>query len=81
MIVEIKTKKFAFDGCHKIYLLEYDADIKEATNAGYDIFDTSKIQEIWSKCCDLKFVNTWQLETIVRQGAEDDGDIVIFKLN
>ena len=65
--LEIKAKKFAFDGCHKIYLLESLIDEEEAKNEEYNIFKIEKLPKIWEKSCDLRFINTWNLRQIVKQ--------------
>ena len=78
------VEEFAFDGCHKIYLLVNENDellfelngweniSREEFDAdGYEIFPISKLQEIWDKSCPLRFINLSNLATVVEQCAEE----------
>ena len=66
--IEIKAKMFAFEGCHKFYLIEDEQDRKKATDLGYKVFHISHLQDFWDNCdCELKFISTWKLDTIVPQ--------------
>lgn len=65
---EIKAKQFAYDGCHKIYLIEDTDDLKEAKGIGYDIYDIELLKETYDDSCSLRFINNWKLtEQIVPQ--------------
>lgn len=65
---EIKAKQFAYDGCHKIYLIEDTDDLKEAKDIGYDIYDIKLLKETYDGSCSLRFINNWKLtEQIVPQ--------------
>lgn len=65
---EIKAKQFAYDGCHKIYLIEDTDDLKEAKDIGYDIYDIKLLKETYDDSCSLRFINNWKLtEQIVPQ--------------
>lgn len=68
---KIKGNKFAYDGCHKIYIIEDDEDLKKALKIGYDIYDIKEIEEKYNNSCYLKFINTWKLETVVPQFYEE----------
>jgi hypothetical protein len=57
-----KAKHFAFDGCHKIYLIESKADKEEAIATGYSIYPISQLQQSYENSCPLKFINNWQLD-------------------
>ena len=66
--IEITQKTFAYDGCHKIYLLNSDDDKKEALDLGYYILPINQIEEVYLNSCELRFINTWKsLESIVGQ--------------
>lgn len=69
-IINIDAEKFAFDGCHKIYLLESEKDIQEAKDNGYQVKNIENLPEVWKKSCPLKFINTWSLKQIVKQFDE-----------
>lgn len=65
---EIKAKQFAYEGCHKIYLIEDTDDLKEAKDIGYDIYDIKLLKETYDGSCSLRFINNWKLtEQIVPQ--------------
>jgi len=71
--IEINADLFAYDGCHKIYLIEDDNDKKEAFQHGYDesdIYPISEIQTKFENSCPLRFISTWKLESIVNQCQE-----------
>lgn len=66
--IEITQKTFAYDGCHKIYLINSDDEIKEATDRGYEILPIELIEEVFLDSCELRFIRTWDLlESIVGQ--------------
>lgn len=69
------AKHFAFDGCHKIYLLNNKEQYEDAREAGYNIFDIKELPEVWKNSCHMRFINTWDLQTIVPQFAK----MVVFK--
>jgi len=57
------AKKFAFDGCHKIYLIESKVDEADAKAHGYEIFPISQLQDAYEGSCSLRFISNWQLTT------------------
>lgn len=57
----VTGSQFAYDGCHKIYILETEENVIEARNEGFDIYPIEKIQEIYSGSCPLKFIDNWNL--------------------
>lgn len=66
---------FAYDDCHKIYLLEDTQDFNEAVEIGYTICPVNKIVDIFYASCPLRFINNWKLtKTFVEQGE----DIVLY---
>ena len=66
---EMKYKNFAYDGCHKIYVLANEAEEKEADDCGYQIHPMPEIKDTYDGSCSLKFISFWNLDkqTIVRQ--------------
>jgi len=67
--IKIDAKEFAWDGCHKIYLLESNEDRYQAIKTGYEkIFPISKLEYIYQISCPLRFIRTWGLESVVDQG-------------
>ena len=64
---------FAYDGCHKIYLIESAQDMEEARTAGYEIHPIDELTDCYFGSCGLEFVNNWSLtKTYVEQFAEHD---------
>lgn len=66
-----RTFAVAFDGCHKHYICETDADVEEATQAHYIVrqMTASELLDSYTGSCGLQFVNTWQLKPVVTQCA------------
>lgn len=59
--IEITQKQFAYDGCHKIYLLE-DNEIADALNNNYEIVPIKKLAEKFVGSCGLRFIDHWNLD-------------------
>lgn len=59
--IKTNSKKFAFDGCHKFYILEDAADIDDATANGYEICDIDQLPGMWADACPLRFISNWKL--------------------
>lgn len=63
---------FAYDGCHKIYILENDKDTKDLQEIGYEIHDLSELAETFENSCELRFINSANLKkTLIPQFAEN----------
>lgn len=62
---------FAYDGCHKIYIIENAEQLEEAQEIGYTILGTSKLLDKYDSSCPLRFVDYWDTtkDSIVRQKA------------
>lgn len=54
---------FAYDGCHKIYILENAKNLKDAIILNYNILKIEKLEEVYNNACNLKFINSWDLTT------------------
>ena len=63
---EITQKFFAYDGCHKIYLID-DEDLVAAEKTDYQIVPIEYLPNVWRASCELRFIRTWKLESIVGQ--------------
>lgn len=59
---KIKSEWFAYDGCHKIYLLESEQDKKDAMELDYIIMPISELVSVYEDSCSLRFINNWQLD-------------------
>lgn len=60
--IEIIGDKFAYDGCHKIYIIEDVDDWRTALESGYKILPIEKLEETYEKSCSLKFISNWKLD-------------------
>ena len=56
-----KAKCFAYDGCHKIYLINSESDKQNALEIGYDILSITELQETYNDSCQLRFISNWKL--------------------
>lgn len=66
---------FAYDGCHKIYILENEKDLKESI--GYKIYPIKDLEEIYYNSCDLRFISSWALDkTYIEQCNNEHGECV-----
>lgn len=51
---------FVYDGCHKIYLVLNDGDVKRARLYGYnEVFPMSKLYKTFRDSCPLRFIQTF----------------------
>ena len=65
----IKSQEFAYDGCHKIYLLEEENDKGEALDSGYEIRSIKQLEKTFLCSCGLRFISNWKLsEDYICQG-------------
>jgi|8_EtaG_2_1085327.scaffolds.fasta_scaffold02584_18 hypothetical protein len=60
--IEIKDNYFAFDTCHKIYILNNQNEMYQAIELGYEIKEIKDIVKTYNKSCSLKFINYWNLK-------------------
>lgn len=69
VVNEGKIKKFAYDGCHKIYLIESEEQEKEAKSYRYNILPIEELLNTYEDSCSLRFINFWDLskEPLVNQ--------------
>ena len=64
---EITAKLFAFDGCHRIYLLD-ESQYDEYRADGYTIYVIDWLPMVWADTCPLRFIDSGDLsEPIVPQ--------------
>ena len=52
----ITATEFAFDNCHKIYLVNIQEDKDELTENGYDFYPIEQIKEAYEGSCSLRFI-------------------------
>ena len=60
----ITNGKFAYDRCHKIYILENQADEDMMIEYDYTILPIEQLEETYNNSCSLKFIRNAQLTTI-----------------
>ena len=67
--IDITDYKFiAYDGCHKLYVIEDTEDLMNAVDLKYRIFNIQAIEDLYNKSCELKFISNWKLnKNYVRQ--------------
>lgn len=64
----VNGNKFAYDGCHKIYIIEDLEDEKQALNYDYNIYDIKDLEDTFNYSCPLRFIHNWKLtKTYVSQ--------------
>lgn len=68
--IETKAKQFAYDGCHKIYLIEDEMDLNEA-RMGYSILPISELKKAFNNSCGLQFISSWKLDKSYVNQFED----------
>ena len=59
---EIIADKFAYDGCHKIYIIEDEEDLEMAKEYEYEIHDIKELEDIYIQSCELRFIDNWKLD-------------------
>lgn len=57
----IKAKLFAFDGCHKIYLLDDKSAADDARYNEYSIYRIKDLPHVFEGSCQLRFISNWNL--------------------
>lgn len=58
----ITAKIFAWDRCHKIYLIETRKDKKEYLEYGYSLFPINGLEEAYKNSCSLRFISHGNLD-------------------
>ena len=58
---KVKGNYFAYDRCHKIYIIEDEDDYEKADELGYNIYDIEDIEEAYNNSCELRFISNWKL--------------------
>jgi hypothetical protein len=75
----IDATEFAYDGCHKIFLISSAADReKMIVQGGYtdsDILPVSRLLEVWESTCPLRFISRADLTEVLVQQADPEPTI------
>lgn len=62
---------FAYDGCHKIYILEDKKDVEMAMEYGFRLYPTFELQKTYRDSCPLKFIENMKCDkTYVGQSCK-----------
>ena len=68
----INGDRFAFDGCHKIYIIESDENEAEAIKEGYDkILPIELLPETFENSCPFRFIRNWDLNILYVPQCEE----------
>lgn len=59
----ITQDRFAFDGCHKFYLIDTKDDEKTLRGYGYRIYPITDLPMAWDDSCPLRFIMSADLTT------------------
>ena len=63
---EVLANMFAYDGCHKIYLITSEKDKNEAWDYSYQLRGVEELPAIWDATCPLRFIQFWDVENLKR---------------
>jgi hypothetical protein len=61
-LIEKSGWKIAYDGCHKLYFLQNEAQLESAQSYDYEIHSSSELKQLWENSCPLRFVTKWGLD-------------------
>ena len=54
--------KFAFDGCHKIYICKTIVEENRMADLGYKLYPLEQIEECYNNSCELRFIEDSNFE-------------------
>jgi hypothetical protein len=57
---ESQAVQFAYDGCHKIYLIADGDDLDEAKLYEYDIYPIERLESVFVGSCPFRFISSWK---------------------
>ncbi|GAT02501.1 hypothetical protein [Mycolicibacterium fortuitum] len=60
----VEATEFAYNGCHKIYLITFSGDRDLMLECGYtedDIYPVEMLPDIWATTCPLRFISSADL--------------------
>lgn len=58
----ITATEFAWDTCHKIYLINTEEDRKQFLEYEYELFPIEGLQETYEGSCELRFISDGDLK-------------------
>lgn len=70
--IPVKAEEFAWDGCHKIYLVTTTRGRDDIVGCGYTLQPVSELPRAWEESCFLRFINPADLigPALVDQGED-----------
>lgn len=54
--------EFAYEGCHKIYIIENEENRKQAIKFGYEVYPIDLLEETFENACSLRFISNWDMD-------------------
>lgn len=67
----ITAKEFAWDECHKIYLINSEEDREKLIGYGYNLYPIKGLKKAYESSCMLKFIqDAFDFRDIVGQGEK-----------
>ena len=60
--IELEATRFAYEGCHKIYIIKDEEEASEALSMGYNLYSIDELEEVFEESCGLRFISSWDLE-------------------
>lgn len=60
--IEVRADEFAWDHCHKLYVVTDQESRDLLEGYGYDFYPVSKLQWAWDRSCGLRFISSANLE-------------------
>ena len=57
-------RNYAYDNCHKHYIIRNNKEMEEAKSYGYDIKPLCELPTTWSNSCGLEMIDFWDVENI-----------------
>jgi hypothetical protein len=65
---------FAYDGCHKVYLVTSEAGRRSLLEHGWvedDFRHPSELPAVWEQTCPLRFISNADLQTVYVEQCDD----------
>lgn len=70
--VTVWADEFAWDGCHRIYVVTSPESRAEMLDLGYQLRPITELPDIWDRSCPLRFISSADLTiAFVRQMQEE----------
>lgn len=78
--VDVLGDQVAFDGCHKLFVIEDEDDLTQMVEFGYDIHPIQELPALYAGSCPLRFILNVKLDkTYVDQLGENEPVFLIIE--